>query len=173
MSDERATSMRTTYMIDGKAHQRCDCDFNSSRCPLGHKRPLQTAGFGRCLLPMAGITAFLASGEEDAAPHTNAAKGGDANADLHMQRKGDEPVLSSSQRDSVKGAAHPDNAGPPATAAPEEPHQLTVLRDMLGSDHPILRYVDAAESRLREVEGALKDFTITREEIVRFPERPR
>lgn len=43
--------MNTVYLIDGKPHRFCDCDPMVQTCAKGGTRPLQTCGFGQCLVP--------------------------------------------------------------------------------------------------------------------------
>ena len=47
--------MSAIYLIDGKPHRICDCPEFASTCPRGVPRPLQTCGFGRCLVPATDV----------------------------------------------------------------------------------------------------------------------
>lgn len=47
--------MSAIYIIDGKPHELCTCSNLSDSCPRGEKRPMQTAGYGQCLVPCKGI----------------------------------------------------------------------------------------------------------------------
>ena len=60
--------MSAIYMIDGKPHRECDCSFDTSQCPRGNARSLQTAGFNRCLIPADNVLTVTAQNEQCAAP---------------------------------------------------------------------------------------------------------